>query len=307
MAIIESTGTSVSRRRLLPKGARQLADAALERCLERAGRSPTEIDLLVNAGIYREKNLAEPALASMIQEDVGANPGHPSEEGAHGTFSFDVANGACGVITALELVDGLMESKVIEVGAVVASDSDPGNVEGFPFPAVGGAILLRPGPAGAGFSGFTFETFPELAGSFESVIAWHEKAHPLPLLPEGRNVLEIHVHEHHAAQALECATAAVRRALAARELTPDDVDLLVAGTYPSTFAADLARDLGIAAERVAVPDDRFVGAHTAGVIASLDAAIESGRLFTARNALLVAVGAGITVATAFYRHAGEST
>ena len=103
-----------------------------------------DIDLLVNAGIYREDNLAEPALAAMIQEDIGANPGHPPREGAHGTFSFDVANGGCGVLTALELLDGFVRSGTIQTGLVVASDSDPGASESFPFPAVGGAMLVRP-------------------------------------------------------------------------------------------------------------------------------------------------------------------
>ena len=70
-----------------------LAVASARTCLQRAGRDPDDVDLLINAGIYRDRNLAEPALAALIQEDVGANPEDPHREG-HGTFSFDVANGA---------------------------------------------------------------------------------------------------------------------------------------------------------------------------------------------------------------------
>ena len=46
-------------------------------CLDRAGRTAHDVDLLVNAGIYRDRNLGEPALAAMIQQDIGANPEDP--------------------------------------------------------------------------------------------------------------------------------------------------------------------------------------------------------------------------------------
>ena len=58
--------------------------------------------MLINAGIYREDNMGEPALAALIQEDIGANRGQPPI-GGHGTFSFDLINGTCGVINAIQL------------------------------------------------------------------------------------------------------------------------------------------------------------------------------------------------------------
>ena len=74
-----------------------LAVTAAKDCLQRAGCDPGELDLVINAGIYRDRNLGEPAFAALIQDDIGANPEDP-HAGAHGTFSFDVANGACGVL-----------------------------------------------------------------------------------------------------------------------------------------------------------------------------------------------------------------
>ena len=57
----------------------RLAVKAAKDCLHEAGRNAHEVDLLVNAGIYRDRNLAEPALAAMIQEDIGANPEDPHD------------------------------------------------------------------------------------------------------------------------------------------------------------------------------------------------------------------------------------
>ena len=90
-----------------------LAVAAGKACLQRAGREPDDVDLLINTGIYRDKNLAEPALAALIQKDIGANTEDPRED-AHGTFSFDIANGTCGVLTALQIVDGFLRSHTIK-------------------------------------------------------------------------------------------------------------------------------------------------------------------------------------------------
>jgi len=74
---------------------------------------PSDLDLLINAGIYCDRNLGEPALAAIIQDDIGANPEDPHSH-AHGTFSFDIANGVCGVLTALQIADGLLRSRTYD-------------------------------------------------------------------------------------------------------------------------------------------------------------------------------------------------
>ena len=98
--IIEASATATAHQRPFAPGALKLADAAARSCLERAGRTAEELDLLINAGVYHDKILSEPAFASLIQEDIGANPDQPAGAG-HGTFSFDVSNGACGLLTGI--------------------------------------------------------------------------------------------------------------------------------------------------------------------------------------------------------------
>jgi len=132
--------------------ARSLADAAAKACLAQAGRRPGDVDMLINAGIYREDNMGEPALAALIQEDIGANLGEPPV-GAHGTFSFDLLNGACGVITAIQLESGLLRSGVIRYGAIVTSDVEPdaGSRGAAALRPAGGAMLLGWDDGIAGF------------------------------------------------------------------------------------------------------------------------------------------------------------
>ncbi len=295
--IIEATATAAGHRRPHAPGALKLADSAARSCLERANRDAHELDLLINAGVYHDKNLEEPAFAALIQEDIGANPDRPSGAG-HGTFSFDVSNGACGLLTGIQLVDGMLASGTIDLGMVVASDMDPepGVSEAFPFPSVGGAFLLSRGDSDAGFSAFRFATFPEFAELFESYVDWHEDARR-GLAHHGRNVLSVEIAESYAARALECAESTARELASEQALDLGDVDLLVATASVPGFADGLAKRLGVAAERVASLPDGLAHAHTAAPALAL----ESMSLSAARTALFVSAGAGITVAAAIYR------
>ena len=294
--IIEASATATAHHRPFAPGALKLADAAARLCLERAGRTADELDLLVNAGVYHDKFMNEPALASLIQEDIGANPDQQPGAG-HGTFSFDISNGACGLLTGIQVVDGMLASGTIELGMVVASDMnpEPGVSEGFTFPAVGGAVLLSADDSRAGFTAFQFATFPEYAELFQSYLDWHEDARRG--LHHGRNILTVEIAESYTSRALECAESTARELAAAQALDLGEVDLLIATASVPGFADGLAAHLGVPAERVASPADGLATTHTAAPAVAL----ESVRLEAASSALFVSAGAGITVAAALYR------
>jgi len=301
-ARIEAVATSLGGRFPFTSGALRLSDAAASSCLERAGRPAEDLDLLVNAGLYKDGNLAEPALASIIQEDLGANPGHPPIPEHHGTFSFDVMNGGCGFLSAAHLVDGFVRSGTARYGLVVAADADPAprQTPSFPFPPVGGAALFGPCEAEEGFDRFEFRTFPEDIGLFEARVAFDASSHGL-LGRRGRSVLTIHEDPKFPLRCVEHATTVVSRFLDAARLAPGDVDLLIASQHPPAFGADLARAVRIPLERVPVVQGGLAGAHTAGPIAALEAAMASGRFAAAKRVLFVSAGAGITIAAALYR------
>jgi 3-oxoacyl-[acyl-carrier-protein] synthase-3 len=295
--IIEASATATAHHRPFAAGALKVVDNAARLCLERADRTAAELDLLINAGVYHDKLLNEPALASLIQEDIGANPDLHTGAG-HGTFSFDVSNGACGMLTGIHLVDGMLASRTIELGMVVASDTDPepGVSQGFGFPAVGGAVLLSTDDSRMGFTAFQFATFPEYADLFQSYVDWHEDARR-GLAHHGRNILTVEIAESYLPRALECAESTTRELAAAQGLDFGEVDLFIATASVPGFADGLARRLGVSAERVALPPEGVALAHTAAPALAL----ESAGLAAAKTALLASAGAGITVAVALYR------
>jgi 3-oxoacyl-[acyl-carrier-protein] synthase III len=297
--IIEAsaTATAAEHQRSLTSGALQLADAAARSCLARADRSAEELDLLINAGVFHDKILSEPAFASLIQEDIGANLGQAAGAG-HGTFSFDVYNGACGLLTGIHLLDGMLASGTVKLGMVVASDMDPepGVSEGFTFPGVGGAVLLSADPSRAGFTAFQFATFPEFAELFESYVDWQDDPRG-GLEGHGRNILTVEIAGSYLTRALECAESTVAEVAAAQALDLEEIDLLVATASVPGFAHRLATRLGVAAELVASLPEDLGSAHTAAPVVGL----ESVELTAASTALFVSAGAGITVAVALYR------
>jgi 3-oxoacyl-[acyl-carrier-protein] synthase-3 len=324
--IIEAASTSKPRLRFGGMGAIKLADEAAQACLRQAGRPASEIDFLINAGIYRDNNIGEPAVAAIIQEDIGANP-DPPLRGGHGTFSFDVSNGACGVLTGMHIIDGFLHSGAIHLGIVVTSDADPSrgsnwdfpfglvgtagrvsrNHSKFPFAALGGAVLLSHRmEEQKGFSRFAFATFPEFEHLFEAEVKWQEGPIPrvvadrLPLLEPGSNKLRIHEREGYAARCAECAVTSSRAFLESVNLAPMQIDVLIPNPTPSGFPDLYAQAMEIPADRVARVDERFARVHTAGPIAALESAMRNGRLKEARNVLFVTVGSGITVGMALY-------
>ena len=285
-------------------GALRLSDMAARACLDGAHHRAEDLDLLINAGLYKDKNMAEPALASIIQEDIGANPGHPPRHDRHGTFSFDILNGGCGALTGLYLVDAFVGPGAARLGMVVAADADPSprTSRGFRFPPVGGAVLLGHSGNGEGFTRFEFHTFPEHAGLFEVRVQFEPGTGEDRVGHRGHSVLEVHEDPTYAARCVERATEVTGAFLERVALRAGDVDLLIASPYPRRFAADLALAIGVAPDRALEPSPELTCAHTAGPIAALATAQDSGRFTSARNVLFVTAGAGITIAVALYRH-----
>ncbi len=294
--IVEATAVATADDRSVSPSAIELADEAARACLERAGRGPNDVQLLINTGIYLDRNISEPAIAALIQEDIGANPEVQPGAG-QGTLSFDVRNGACGILTGMYLVDGLLASGTVECGMVVGGDVDPepGVSEGFGFPAAAGAVVLSWDDSRPGLTAFKFKTFPEFGEEFRSYVEWQQDGGN----SHGRNVLTVEIDEHYPIHAIACAESTVRELAAEEEFDLADIDLLIATASVPDFADALGQRLGISSARVASLSDGFAGAHTAAPAIAREAVQPTPG--TSRTALVVSTGAGITVVAALHR------
>ncbi len=270
------------------RSALQLAVTAAKGCLVHAETAPSDLDLLINAGIYRDRNLGEPALAAIIQDDIGANPEDPHSD-AHGTFSFDIANGACGVLTALQIADGFLRSQTISRALVVASDADPGRgaSERFPFSPSGAALLCKWSNQDDGLGTVHWANKPDDGENFRASIDFDMF----------RNVLRFRESGAIATELAAAGTQAVRRCLDEAALHLSDTPMIIAAPADRRYRVELAAKLGVPVERVVVAADERM--HTASLIAALSREIET--IPAGTPVVLVAAGAGIVAGAALYR------
>jgi 3-oxoacyl-[acyl-carrier-protein] synthase-3 len=302
-ARIDSVAVSTPRR-WRREGSVALAARAGRACLARAGCDPDAVGLIVNTGVYRDENICEPAMAPFVQRRVGANPKLPPP-GAPSTFSFDLVNGGCGFLAAVQAVDGFLRSGRIERGLVVTSDVNPvpHASEGMRFAPAGAALLLSSGPEHAGFRAFHFESFAKHAHLFGTRGWWVRDERPkrrLRLRPEPSHALFMREDERHVPEAAHCARQALARFLDEMGLRPGDLDLVLPSQFPAGFPAAFTEAAGFAPDRVVDATGEFGAVHTAGLAVALHAATREGRFPGARRALFVAVGAGLSVQLALY-------
>ena len=100
---------------------------------------------------------------------------------------------------------------------------------------------------------------------------------------------------------VDCAEEATRRFLRRLGMGIGEIDLLVPAPSAPGFLDPLRVRLGLPGDRVAYVAEDLAETYSTAPIAALQAAIRSGRLSEARNTLLLAAGAGITVTAALYR------
>ena len=267
----------------------RLAVAATQGALREAGCKPEDTDLLINAGLYHDRNLGEPALAPLIQGDAAINRGDPHPGGV-GTFSFDVANGGCGVLTALQIASGFLESRTIGTAVVVAGDADPGRglAPGFPYDSAAGAVVCQWTDADRGLTSFRWHNRPDDGTAFRATIG----------LEPGRNILAITEDPLFGEQVGEVAAMVAQDVLEAHCLSGRDVGLVVASPARPAFTKILSAQLGI-------PEDRIITAgqalHTVAFVAALDHAVRTGRMVRGDKVLFVCGAAGLTAGAALYR------
>ncbi|MET8650958.1 hypothetical protein [Nocardia aurea] len=223
------------------------AISAARACLERAGLRPNDVDVLVNVGVYRDGNVVEPANSALIQLGLGMHPDYVAGSG-RSTFSFDLRNGACGVLDAVHAATALLHNGTAEKVLIVGSEAHPGGVadtpEDFPYAETAAALLLaRSTDPGAGFGpvrvgpafGRASRTDPGVRGYLDL------KA----MGTDGRRTVSVDVADGYADMLEQAATEALTAYLAAHPVTVAAATLVVNNAAPG-LADSLAAAFGFA-------------------------------------------------------------
>lgn len=269
------------------------AARAARDALAAAAAAPESVGVLVNAGIYRDSNMVEPAMGALIQKAAGI--GLEYDEHDPRSFSFDLMNGACGVLNAVQVASAILVTGSTGRVLVVAGDTHPSltgvdPTEEFPYATASGALLLEhvDGPDGFG------PLHTELADGPVAVEGFVDTA---TMGTTGRSAMTVLRADDAERRILDVAVTVGARALA------DGVDpattVLISSRPTPGFRAALSAKLGV--PELDRGGENADDVHTATIPLDYHRAVESGRLDGVRTVLMVAAGAGPSAAACLYR------
>ena len=273
-----------------------LAKKAAVMCLKESGIPASEIELIVFAGIYRDKHIGEPSIASLLQKEIGINPElYPIN---NRTFSFDLNGGGCGLINSFEVISGFMESGKISRAMVITGDSEPinGLSETFKFSASGAAVILSKTNSNEGFGMIRNYTYPEHENSFGSYISWKKKEGKL----RERNILVIEQSDNYLEECILCSIDSLRDFLKRNKLSLNDIKYIVPSQSPAGFADGLESRLKGKATVMKLNNSKKSELHTSGPAFALRKVWDTGGFEGPGKILFLAVGSGISNALALY-------
>jgi len=290
---IESAGTSLPVWWQWRKGSVAHAVTAGRRCLAASGHRPSAVGVIVSAGVYRDGHVAEPAIAAYIQHRLGIN----IEFQGRSTLAFDLLNGGCGMLNAVQVVAAMLMSGQTEAGLVVAgeanSDRRPDSASA--VARSGAALLLDLAPdtlarPGAGFGAFAFQTHDEDTEMFTAVVSLAE--------PRGR--LLIRRQAGLEAAWLAHAAAAVDEVLAKEGLTREKIDLVVPAQISADFLSRIPAAIGVPADKVADFTATLPDTGSTSVFLAWHRLCARQQPAAGTRALFLTFGSGLTVGAAMY-------
>jgi 3-oxoacyl-[acyl-carrier-protein] synthase III len=266
---------------------------AAKACLDDSGVDPSQLGLLVHAGVYRDEFISEPAIAAFIAGDIGANDDIQSADGAK-TLAFDVLNGGVGFLNACHVATQMIGGGKVEHAMVVASEIENNTPEhGPPLLGVkqtGSAVLLSGSDDSAGFGRFVFHHDPEHA---DALTTYTRQAN-------GHTWLQIDREPKLTTHYLDCIPAAVDELLRLEGLARSDIAVVIPPFLSAGDRNELAKRISIDSARfVEVSGDR--DPFTSSVPFGLKQAGQHGLVSSGDLALIITVGSGLQVGCATYR------
>ncbi|MGP3948185.1 hypothetical protein [Streptomyces sp. 7N604] len=272
-----------------------LAGRAAQDCLATAGLSPDAVGVLVNVGVYRESNMFEPAIGALVQKRAGINLDYLARPVPGAGFSFDLMNGACGVLNAVQVAQALLSTGSTERVLITAADVHPSGQgtqhADYPYADLGAALLLeRSTEPGTGFGPVRLRN----AGGASDAAGYLDTA---AMGLEGRQQITVSRDAGWVERLLD-----LTAGLVAEYVREEGLDLtrtlLVCSRPTPDFASRLAERLGLdPSDVVNRPQDGEALPHTAAPVLGF---LQAGT-HPHEQLLFVTAGAGLSAACASYR------
>jgi len=281
-------------------GASDLALPAARMALERAGKTERDVDAIVFATLSPDYNF--PGSGVLLQHKLGLTD----------VPALDVRNQCSGFLYSLSVADAWIRAgvygHVLVVGAEVHSTglefSERGREVTVLFGDGAGAVLMGPGGESDAKGVLSVVLHGDGAGARELWVEAPASALSPRLTPEmmaeGR-----HYPRMNGKQVFRWATAKMpevaREALDKAGLAISDVDLFIPHQANMRINQHVAKELGIADDKVVHNIDRYGNTTAATIPIGISEAHGEGRIRPGSTVLLAAFGAGFTWAAAVVR------
>jgi len=276
-----------------------MAARAAARCVEQTDVALPEIDILINVGVFRDDNIIEPAIAPLIQRELGLNL-DPVKNGHldRCTLAFDINDGENGFLTAACVADSFFKTGSAKNVLIVAGDVHPSKTDhpDFPFQPVASAVLLAYSEDDRqGFAGFHFKTSPKGCHGFAASIDLSRNA------TGNRQRLDFNEPEEYPDRLLKFVSGMIRDLSSEGRISLTDIDYLVTSQNSGNFGSRIAREVCLPGHvRVIEPDGRYAYAHTSALPAGYQYLSAACNLKKRPRILFVAAGSGLSASCALY-------
>lgn len=290
-AMVETTDTwiqertGIKSRRVASEGETtcDLAEAAARRALDAAGRTASDVDLIIVATTTPDRIF--PSTACLLQKRLDV----------HGCPAFDVQAVCTGFVYALDVAEKFIRTGAARCALVVGAEtmsriidwSDRGTCVLFGDGA--GAVVLEPSDETGILS-----THLHADGSYEDLLYVPGGVSVSGGLPQGDDAFVKMRGNETFRVAVNTLGRIVDETLTANGLEKSDIDWLVPHQANIRIIQATARKLSMPMERVVVTVDTHGNTSAASVPLAMDVAVRDGRIKRGETVLLEAFGGGFT-------------
>lgn len=264
------------------EGIAEMAERAARVALERAGKRPEELDLVILSNWTQRRYI--PEFAPKLQKLLGAKR----------AFAFDMCCACAGFLYGVGIASEFMRGGRAKTALVVGSETTsrrgrPGSKATLILGDAAGAMVLERREAGPGLGRLI---------DYELMTDGDQHA-IMDISPEGWVRTHIPQSELNGLAGRSFATIA-ERLLARQRLTLDDVDWVVPHSGTAGVQRAVAEALGVRPDKVLTNYASIGNVSSASIPAALDAFVREGTIRPGQTILSAAVGTGWYAAGALY-------
>ncbi|MCP4762983.1 MAG: hypothetical protein GY870_14485 [archaeon] len=280
------------------QGAIALSVQVAKKCIESAGIDVNDIGILINLGLYREDNMAEPAMAALMQRGIGINVDSikkfPPEKT---TFCFDLGNSACGFLNAIQVTQALMKNDKIKYALLVSSDVHPSKkeVKDFPYTHYGAAVILENSDSdNKGFKKIMMKTSePNGYVGVNGYVDFSKAG------LNGRQTVVVEVNDDFSDKLKQFSIETIKEYVESEKIDLSKVKLIISEPTKD-FGKEIAQSIGCSENSVINLYEKFGDTNTSALSIGYHIAIKEKQISNGDQIIFVGASSGLTSACGLY-------